>query len=176
MKTTVWGPAGWIFLHSITFNYPEVIDENDADHCERRKYTKQLFENLQYTLPCRYCRESFKIFLSELPIDEHLSCRKDITKWLYHIHNKVNAKLRKQEMEAVENKFIELETKVKNKQMSGNAAYRELKTFVEKTMITDVDPSFDEVCEKYESYRAQGCTNPVTEKKQPTKMATCRGK
>ena len=142
MKTTVWGPAGWIFLHTIAFNYPQIIDENDAEHCERRTYTKQLFENLCYTLPCKYCRESFRVFLLELPIDKHLACRKDLTRWLYKIHNKVNAKLRKQEMKAVENKFEELLVQVKRGSKTKNAAFDELRNFVEKTMITDVDPSF----------------------------------
>lgn len=173
MKTTSWGKPAWLFLHTITFNYPEIIDEKDPEHCERRKYTKELFENLQYTLPCKYCRASFKDFLEELPIDKFLGCRADITRWLYDIHNKVNAKLRKQEREAVENKFNELTPQVKNGTKHWQTAYKELEEFVVKTMITDSDPTFEEVCQKYESYRAQSCAGKKLKSKE---MPTCRGK
>ena len=174
MKTTVWGPALWIFLHTITFNYPDIIDEQDSDHIERRKYIKELFENLQYTLPCKYCRESFKQFLSELPIAGSLSCRANLTRWLYDIHNKVNSKLRKQEIEAVEKKYKELKKEVKNGTKKHHDAYKELETFVSKTMITDNDPPFEEVSKKYESYRAGSCSGP--QKPTLTLMPTCRGK
>jgi len=167
MNTLFWGPGGWQFLHTITFNYPEVIDENDPEHVERRKYTKQLFENLQYTLPCKYCRESFKQFLKELPIDGHLDSRQKITYWLYEIHNKVNAKLRKQEHLAVEAKYNEVEKLVHQGKITKRAALKSLEKFVKTTMITDDDPPFSEVCAHYEQYRA-GCG------KAKSKMSTCR--
>ena len=29
MNPKIWGPGGWLFLHSITLNYPENPTEND---------------------------------------------------------------------------------------------------------------------------------------------------
>jgi hypothetical protein len=167
MDTKFWGPPGWVFLHTITFNYPWKIDPKNAEHRERKKYTRQLFENLQYTLPCKYCRASFKQFLKELPIEPHLGSRRSLTRWLYEMHNKVNAKLRKQEMEAVEALFANLEAKVVAGHLSKRAAYKQLKEFVEKTMITDPDPSFAEICARYEAHRA-GCS------KEKHGLAVCR--
>ena len=31
MNVDKWGPGGWIFLHTITFNYPLDPDENDKE-------------------------------------------------------------------------------------------------------------------------------------------------
>jgi hypothetical protein len=159
MNTKFWGPPGWEFLHAITFNYPEIIDLDCADDIERQKYTERLFNDLQYTLPCKYCRESFKGFLAKEPLKPNLGCRSDLTKWLYRVHNLVNDKLRKQEHEAVESRFAELSKDVDDGKISRQQALTTLKAFVKKTMITNKDPSFSEVCEKYEGQRA-GCSKP----------------
>lgn len=169
MNTQFWGSGGWVFLHTITFNYPEVYNEKNAEHRERRKYTKQLFENLQYTLPCKYCRASFQKFLKKLPIDGNLKSRADLTFWLYQIHNMVNAKLRKQEEQAVQAKYDQLVNEVETHKKDKKVALSELEEFVVKTMITADDPSFEEICTKYEMQRA-GCAKP----KNSTVMASCR--
>ena len=90
MDTKFWGPGGWRFLHTITFNYPE-----NPTAADKRNY-KSLFLNFQFTLPCKYCRESYAKFLRELPIEPYLASRSKLTMWLYLIHNKVNDKLRNQ--------------------------------------------------------------------------------
>ena len=87
MNTKFWGRCGWIFLHSIAQNYPDVIDEYNEKHKKKRFYYKQLFSNLKYTLPCKYCRISFKQFMKEDPIDKNLHSKKALTHWLYRIHN-----------------------------------------------------------------------------------------
>lgn len=86
----IWGPHAWIFLHSMTFNYPEEPTTNE------RNYYKIYFEELANTLPCEECRESYKKFISEGETkldDEALKDRSSLTKWLYYIHNAVNNKL-----------------------------------------------------------------------------------
>ena len=50
MLTSVWGPAAWHLLHTISFNYP--INPT----IENKKQYKEFVENLQYDLPCKYCR------------------------------------------------------------------------------------------------------------------------
>ena len=93
MMTKVWGPAGWVFLHSIVMGYPTTIDSKNKEHRKRKKETKRFFETLGFVLPCKYCRESYNKFIKEMPITPHLNSRKSISMWLYKIHNKVNNKL-----------------------------------------------------------------------------------
>lgn len=93
MMTKIWGPAGWMFLHCITFGYPYAINPNNPTHKYKKQHYKIFFESLGNVFPCKYCRESYLIFIKELPIDNYLDSRKNLCKWLYKIHNKVNEKL-----------------------------------------------------------------------------------
>lgn len=93
MMTKVWGPAGWVFLHASVMGYPVKIDEDDRKDRKRKRKTKEFFESIGYIFPCKYCRESYQQFIKELPIDDFLSTRKKLARWLYRIHNKVNKKL-----------------------------------------------------------------------------------
>ena len=90
MNTSFWGPSGWVFLHTLTFIYPEHPTYND-------KVKMQHFMNtINYILPCKYCRLSFTKYSQSLPIHDYLDTRDKMVEWLYKIHNKVNKKLRKQ--------------------------------------------------------------------------------
>lgn len=90
MNTKDWGPKMWYTLHTIAYNYPvEPTDENKTNY-------KNFYESLQVMLPCKYCRESWRVFLNELPIDRFLHSRSAMTFWIYLMHNKVNKKLRDQ--------------------------------------------------------------------------------
>lgn len=91
LMTKVWGPAGWIFLHSCAAGYPATI--KSSDDRRRKKKTKLFFETIGHIFPCKYCRDSYIKFIKELPIDKFLGSRKSLTRWLYRIHNKVNKKL-----------------------------------------------------------------------------------
>lgn len=93
MMTKVWGPAGWLFLHCVSFGYPHNIDINKKEDLEKVKNYKKFFKLIGKILPCKYCRDSYLEFIKENPIDPHLTSRKELTKWFYDIHNKVNRKL-----------------------------------------------------------------------------------
>lgn len=88
--TKIWGGPGWIFGHSITFGYPLNPTE------EQKNAYKQYFISLGDVLPCRYCRESYKKFISvgntELT-NEVMKNRESLTRWFYRVHEAVNAKL-----------------------------------------------------------------------------------
>jgi hypothetical protein len=130
MQTRVWGPAGWLFLHSIAQNFP-----HHPDDTQKKNYFN-FFQLVGDVLPCRYCRESYKDFISQpdtkLSYDV-LKDRRTLSFWLYKVHNKVNKKL----------------------------GY--------------CNPTFDEVWDKYESFRSKctkspevvekikkGCTDPLS--------------
>ena len=89
LMTKVWGPPGWLFLHSIAAGYP--INPTE-DHKENYF---NFFTSIGYVLPCKYCRESYNNFLKEshLNLKDHLESRNHIQYWLYKIQNKVNGKL-----------------------------------------------------------------------------------
>ena len=88
--TKIWGGPGWIFNHSVTFGYPLEPTEE-----QKIKY-KNYFISLGDVLPCRYCRESYKKFITNgdtALTDEVLKNRETLTKWFYRVHEAVNAKL-----------------------------------------------------------------------------------
>lgn len=93
LMTKVWGPPGWMFLHSITMGYPLKINDFNENHIIRKNNTKLFFESIGHVFPCKYCRISYLKFIDELPIDNFLDSRKNLAFWLYQIHNKVNHKL-----------------------------------------------------------------------------------
>lgn len=82
MDTRYWGPSGWRLLHLISFS-----DHTHKDFCA-------FFNTLPYILPCKYCRKSFSENLSKDPIEKADS----VPRWLWRMHNRVNAKLRTQRM------------------------------------------------------------------------------
>jgi len=85
MQVGEWGPAGWKFLHTITFNYTPTDDNI--------KQYKTFFNSLSIVLPCKYCCASFDIYSKAIPIEEYLDSREGLTYWLYVIHNLVNQKI-----------------------------------------------------------------------------------
>ena len=90
MQTRVWGPAGWLFLHSIAQNYPW------EPTAEKKESYKLFFRLVGDVLPCRYCRESYLDFVKAEGTcldDSVMKSRKTLVEWLYRIHNKVNKKL-----------------------------------------------------------------------------------
>ena len=85
MKPEIWGPHAWMFLHSITLEYPEEPTEQD-------KQDMIIFiKAVGNVLPCKKCRDNFKTHVQKYPLDNAaLSSRKNLVKWLIDIHNCVN--------------------------------------------------------------------------------------
>lgn len=99
MDTKEWGPRLWYSMFAIAANYPVEIDPKNKAHLFKMKKHKEFFEIFQHTLPCKYCRRSYKIFLKELPLKNYLQSRQRLMYWLYLVKDKVNKKLLKQEQE-----------------------------------------------------------------------------
>ena len=96
LKTKVWGPPTWFFLHSVSFTYP-----NNPSDQDKNNY-KIFFESISNILPCSICSNSYKKYIIEndTNLSNFLDSRKSLSFWLYLIHNKVNKKLK------VNNKLI----------------------------------------------------------------------
>lgn len=90
METIYWGPAGWRFLHILTFLYPETPDTGD------KILMRDMMNLIPDILPCKYCRASFSKYMANLDITPALESRALMIEWCYKMHNKVNKKLRSQ--------------------------------------------------------------------------------
>ena len=90
MLTSIWGPAAWHILHTISFNYP--INPT----IENKKQYKEFVENLQYVLPCKYCRINLKNNLKAYPILPcHMNNRDSFSRYIFKLHEIINKKLGK---------------------------------------------------------------------------------
>ena len=82
MDTRFWGPSGWRLLHLISFRkHPHA------------KHTQTFFQHLPYVLPCKFCRASLAEYYTDDPVPSE-----GFAEWLYRIHNRVNGKLRGQNL------------------------------------------------------------------------------
>jgi len=90
MLTAVWGPSMWHYLHTMSFNYPV------KPTCEDKKKYKEFVLNLQYTLPCKYCRMNLKNNFKQHPLQLcHMKNRETFSKYVYQLHEIVNKMLGK---------------------------------------------------------------------------------
>lgn len=90
MLTTVWGPALWHSLHTISFNYPVNPTR------EQKNQYRDFFLSLQNVLPCGACRKNLAQNLQAVPLTEHcLKNRKTFSRWLYRLHEQINTMLHK---------------------------------------------------------------------------------
>ena len=90
MLTTVWGPSMWHYLHTMSFNYP--VHPSDED----KKHYRDFMLNLQYVLPCKYCRQNltnnYKIFPLKM---SDMAIRDSFSRYVYKLHEMVNKLLKK---------------------------------------------------------------------------------
>lgn len=90
MLTSVWGPALWHYLHTLSFNYPVKPSVDD------KKCYRALILNLKHTLPCKYCRDNFKNNLKMLPLKcSDLKNRNTFSRWMFKMHELINIMLGK---------------------------------------------------------------------------------
>lgn len=90
MLTSVWGPAQWHMLHTVSFNYPVSPTAQD------KKHYRDYLLSLQHVLPCKYCRINLKKNLRKLPPhDRHFANRDSFSRYIYQLHELVNTMLHK---------------------------------------------------------------------------------
>jgi len=102
LSPEVWGPCGWIFLHSISYSYPE-----DPSDSHKKQYSDFLY-SLKNVLPCESCSKHYSDYISKYP--PLLNSRDDFTKWMIDLHNNVNMDNKKKVLtyEEVHKKYMEL--------------------------------------------------------------------
>ena len=84
MNQNVWGPAAWLFIHSVALCYPPKPTSTDMINY------KNFFTSLKNVLPCKICRKNYNEHLTVRPI--RLDSRLSLFHWTIDIHNEVNKK------------------------------------------------------------------------------------
>jgi hypothetical protein len=155
LSTKNWGPPAWSFLFScIIGRYPVKIDPKNKDHIQVRKSFRSMLMSLSVMLPCVFCRNSFKQFCKELPINEYLVGRIELMYWLYLMKDKVNKKLIAQEEKCYNNEKKRLKIKYHSGEISKEHYYKLLENFKKSTFQTVPTPPFEQVLGQYEKLRA----------------------
>lgn len=110
MQTNIWGPAMWMSLHIVSFNYPV----NPTKH-QQQTYASWLVHTGQI-LPCKYCRENFEKNMTAAGwqwtdhatnLDVVMKNRNTFSFFVWKLHDNVNQMLQKQSppFEEVRNMF-----------------------------------------------------------------------
>jgi len=90
MLTTVWGPAMWHYLHTMSFNYPVEPTK------EQKIHYRDFVLNLRNVLPCKYCRMNLANNLKKKPLMMcHMKSRETFSRYIYELHETVNRMLNK---------------------------------------------------------------------------------
>ena len=90
MLTSVWGPALWHVLHTISFNYPVKPSPQ-----QKRDYKKFIL-SLEKVLPCMYCRDNFSKNCKKAKLcDGVFKNRASFSRFIYDLHCAVNKGLGK---------------------------------------------------------------------------------
>ena len=88
--TSVWGPALWHSLHTMSFNFPVNPTKED-----QRNY-RDFILSLQHVLPCKFCRQNLKTNLKQMPLTmEQMKTRETFSRYVYELHELVNKMLKK---------------------------------------------------------------------------------
>lgn len=88
MMTSIWGPAMWHFLHTMSFNYP--LHPTQL----QKKHYRSFIDNLKHILPCGKCRTNLLNNFTVLPLtDAHLQCRESFSRYVFELHNIINKML-----------------------------------------------------------------------------------
>jgi hypothetical protein len=72
----VWGPVAWAFLDSVVLSYPQAASYQD------QLWMTDFMTNLSDALPCAKCRENFKLYIRQNPVQQNAFSRSSISSWL----------------------------------------------------------------------------------------------
>ena len=89
--TAIWGPLGWLTLHSISVAYPEYPGEAD------KRILEQYMEAFASSITCPYCQrhfeDMFRTYKQQHP--EWKNSKRDLFLAICRMHNSVNRRLDK---------------------------------------------------------------------------------
>jgi hypothetical protein len=96
--TAVWGPMGWMTLHSISICYPE--NPNDED----KKHVSEFMNAFAATITCVNCREHFSSLFSlyKTNVPSLFDSKHDLFLAICRMHNNVSKRLDKPILRSVD--------------------------------------------------------------------------
>jgi len=109
--TAVWGPLGWMTLHSITTSYPE------SPTPAEKHLASAWLEMFRDTITCPHCRDHFTEIHGNYKrvYPNFLNSRQDLAMFAFRVHNSVNRRLKKPIYESVSACMERLRENVKNR-------------------------------------------------------------
>lgn len=95
--TALWGPLGWMTLHSVSINYPDSPSEIEKQICRR------FLEMFSETISCHICKTHFIRMLQTYKVThpEYLNSKQDFFLFTVRAHNTVNKRLDKPTVKSV---------------------------------------------------------------------------
>ncbi len=105
VKTRIWGPYAWTVFETIAVVVDYVLKYSRSKKIKQK--AKKLFLKfvvlIGYILPCIHCRRSFKKFTNvkkpKVDIERFMTLQDGAKQIIYALHNRVNLKLKTQEIE-----------------------------------------------------------------------------
>ena len=109
--TSIWGPLGWMTLHSVASCYPDLPTPAEST------LMSTWLDMFQATITCPSCREHFGNALSgyRRMYPTMLASRKDFMLFSFRVHNGVNRRLNKPVYTSVADCFEQLRNNVKTR-------------------------------------------------------------
>ncbi len=87
-----WGSSFWITAHTVAAGYPKTPTS------EEQKQFKIYFDTFEHILPCKECKENWKLVVEQRPLtDAALTTTVTLSRWVLDVHNLVNEKLGKKQ-------------------------------------------------------------------------------
>lgn len=89
--TSIWGPMGWMTIHSISAAYPHSPAESD------KLILQEFMDSFANTISCPLCRSHFRdVFLSyKKNVPTWMNSKRDLFMMICRLHNNVNRRLHK---------------------------------------------------------------------------------
>ena len=108
--TKLWGPLGWMTLHSVSLIYPEFPS------IEERAIASKFLDLFANTITCIFCKNHFAamyaLYKSDHP--EYLNSRRDFALFVFRAHNTVNKRLDKPRQSSVADCLATLQNNLTN--------------------------------------------------------------
>lgn len=95
--TALWGPLGWMALHSASINYPDNPSQVEKQICSR------FLDLFTETISCNICKSHFLRMLQTYKVihPEYLNSKQDLFLFTVRAHNTVNRRLEKPTVKSV---------------------------------------------------------------------------
>lgn len=139
MDTSVTGVSTWQVIHHLC----EKHDTTIHTPCQG-KLLSQYIQSLQYVFSCIYCRNSLKIFLKEMHHQLNTGItNRQMRRFAYDLHNRVNEKLFRQENERVDRCLKQHLPQLLNDPEGESKVWESIRHELSCILYTQLAPPFD---------------------------------